>query len=101
MGSVLGSVAGPTALSTIVVLVKRPPSVIFFLMIRRPPRSPLFPYTTLFRSMIRRPPRSTLFPSRRSSDLGGRRIILKEQLEHDRGDRLAAVEGTHVREQGG
>src|SRR3954464_7468266 len=34
----------------------------FFLMIRRPPRSTLFPYTTLFRSMIRRPPRSTLFP---------------------------------------
>src|SRR3954449_6759914 len=31
-----------------------------FLMIRRPPRSTLFPYTTLFRS--RRPPRSTLFP---------------------------------------
>src|SRR3982751_4909638 len=28
----------------------------FFLMIRRPPRSTLFPYTTLFRSMIRRPP---------------------------------------------
>src|SRR5260221_4654515 len=35
----------------------------FFLMIRRPPRSPLFPYTTLFRShsgcradTIRRPP---------------------------------------------
>src|SRR5260370_36313417 len=25
----------------------------FFLMIRRPPRSTLFPYTTLFRSMIR------------------------------------------------
>src|SRR2546429_9006893 len=24
----------------------------FFLMIRRPPRSPLFPYTTLFRSLI-------------------------------------------------
>src|SRR6266498_4486257 len=29
----------------------------FFLMIRRPPRSTLFPYTTLFRS-LRRPPRS-------------------------------------------
>src|SRR3954467_4546630 len=28
---------------------------VFFLMIRRPPRSTLFPYTTLFRS-IRRPP---------------------------------------------
>src|SRR5437667_7551383 len=26
-------------------------SVFFFLMIRRPPRSTLFPYTTLFRSM--------------------------------------------------
>src|SRR5258708_31399518 len=26
----------------------------FFLMIRRPPRSTLFPYTTLFRSMMRR-----------------------------------------------
>src|SRR3954463_15957547 len=34
----------------------------FFLRTRRPPRSPLFPYTPLFRSMIRRPPRSTLFP---------------------------------------
>src|SRR6266566_5377093 len=27
----------------------------FFLMIRRPPRSTLFPYTTLFRSPARRP----------------------------------------------
>src|SRR3712207_7435455 len=26
----------------------------FFLMIRRPPRSTLFPYTTLFRSRVRR-----------------------------------------------
>src|SRR3954463_11018013 len=38
------------------------PSSVFFLMIPRPPRSTLFPYTTLFRSMRRRPPRSTLFP---------------------------------------
>src|SRR5256886_2685776 len=29
---------------------------IFFLMIRRPPRSTLFPYTTLFRSPVREPP---------------------------------------------
>src|ERR1022692_2858633 len=28
--------------------------VFFFLMIRRPPRSTLFPYTTLFRSLLRR-----------------------------------------------
>src|SRR5256885_15871685 len=32
----------------------------FFLMIRRPPRSTLFPYTTLFRS---RPPRLAFCPS--------------------------------------
>src|SRR4030066_1903360 len=30
----------------------RPASVLFFLMIRRPPRSTLFPYTTLFRSWL-------------------------------------------------
>src|SRR4030095_8316928 len=29
---------------------------VFFLMIRRPPRSTLFPYTTLFRSVDRAPP---------------------------------------------
>src|SRR3989475_11237375 len=29
---------------------QRTPSPLFFLMIRRPPRSTLFPYTTLFRS---------------------------------------------------
>src|SRR3712207_8990852 len=29
-------------------------NVLFFLMIRRPPRSTLFPYTTLFRSSLRR-----------------------------------------------
>src|SRR5476649_3026925 len=28
--------------------------IVFFLMIRRPPRSTLFPYTTLFRSLHRR-----------------------------------------------
>src|SRR5260370_18100702 len=37
----------------------------FFLMIRRPPRSTLFPYTTLFRStstMTRVPPRPAICP---------------------------------------
>src|SRR3712207_7728703 len=29
----------------------------FFLMIRRPPRSTLFPYTTLFRSLVGLPPK--------------------------------------------
>src|SRR2546422_10621581 len=53
----------------------------FFLMIRRPPRSTLFPYTTLFRS----------------KDLGVigvfRDLTLVRQLERDlrRSDRLAAL----------
>src|SRR5216683_3878021 len=34
--------------------------IFFFLMIRRPPRSTLFPYTTLFRSSPRRHPRRRL-----------------------------------------
>src|SRR2546429_7115181 len=34
-------------------------SFFFFLMIRRPPRSTLFPYTTLFRSHVRRAMGST------------------------------------------
>src|SRR5204863_9899437 len=33
-------------------------SFFFFLMIRRPPRSTLFPYTTLFRSALKGPARS-------------------------------------------
>src|SRR2546430_16758273 len=32
----------------------------FFLMIRRPPRSTLFPYTTLFRSLLREPAQAHL-----------------------------------------
>src|SRR5690349_22044251 len=35
-------------------LLKKLTNVFFFLMIRRPPRSTLFPYTTLFRSLSRR-----------------------------------------------
>src|ERR1035438_10376196 len=33
---------------------------VFFLMIRRPPRSTLFPYTTLFRSVVNEPVESAL-----------------------------------------
>src|SRR5258707_6126488 len=43
------------------------PNFFFFLMIRRPPRSTLFPYTTLFRSQRRQLVR------RRRIPLGGRR----------------------------
>src|SRR5690242_21965765 len=33
----------------------------FFLMLRRPPRSTLFPYTTLFRSLVELPPGLAVF----------------------------------------
>src|SRR6266496_4287463 len=39
--------AGPDRSGVVATLVDRP--AFFFLMIRRPPRSTLFPYTTLFR----------------------------------------------------
>src|SRR2546422_10717844 len=38
------------------ILRRSPTSPFFFLMIRRPPRSTLFPYTTLFRSETSEPP---------------------------------------------
>src|SRR5215208_7950414 len=38
--------------------------IFFFLMIRRPPRSTLFPYTTLFRSRRRWPPTRLRSPRR-------------------------------------
>src|SRR2546423_6220042 len=50
----------------------------FFLMIRRPPRSTLFPYTTLFRSQpVRRgrSPRGACAPHRRSRSRASRRRL--------------------------
>src|SRR6195952_5864096 len=51
----------------------------FFLMIRRPPRSTLFPYTTLFRSELRSQWASTMLslpmaPEARSSDRKSTRL---------------------------
>src|SRR5260370_38764767 len=42
------------SLGSVMTVVLVSPLVFFFLMIRRPPRSTLFPYTTLFRSSLRR-----------------------------------------------
>src|SRR6266568_626824 len=44
-------------------------SFFFFLMIRRPPRSTLFPYTTLFRSRPRPPPASSVGEDHRQAAL--------------------------------
>src|SRR3712207_9375064 len=46
----------------------------FFLMIRRPPRSTLFPYTTLFRSLRRRRRRHRHRQPRRPPDRPPRRL---------------------------
>src|SRR2546425_12358789 len=51
----------------------------FFLMIRRPPRSTLFPYTTLFRSLLARRPRQCLAPD---AEVRMRRLDLAEELWH-------------------
>src|SRR2546425_8900994 len=60
----------------------------FFLMIRRPPRSTLFPYTTLFRSSARR----GAAPVRRAR-VGG-----PEAPVHDAGDRPAGRSEEHTSE---
>src|ERR1017187_10779947 len=55
-------------------LARRVVCVFFFLMIRRPPRSTLFPYTTLFRSLVHQlrmqPPHSC-----------GRRVLYSDRSE--------------------
>src|SRR5438477_4317833 len=55
----------------------------FFLMIRRPPRSTLFPYTTLFRSALERPSTASPRPSwrlwSRVSDTSRRRRRRSEE----------------------
>src|SRR6266511_5873192 len=59
--------------------------VFFFLMIRRPPRSTLFPYTTLFRSD-------------RSGRFGDRGIVLFRRLFGLRADRKSTrLNSSHVK----
>src|SRR5438874_13113943 len=57
----------------------------FFLMIRRPPRSTLFPYTTLFRSLCGPRPADRLRPDHQPAIRGGL---------HDRAARMRSEEHT-------
>src|SRR5437588_11658063 len=57
----------------------------FFLMIRRPPRSTLFPYTTLFRSSPRARVREVFLRTHRSSRRGcGERSTARPARSQDR-----------------
>src|SRR2546426_3186829 len=56
-------------------------------MIRRPPRSTLFPYTTLFRSRARHQPRQG-FRGRREDGVSRRR---QEGIRHREGRRLSRL----------
>src|SRR3712207_6989666 len=60
----------------------------FFLMIRRPPRSTLFPYTTLFRSARARLPRS---PSRRCGSAARRTSPRRQRGTRPRADARAGT----------
>src|SRR3989475_12461997 len=66
-----------------------PPSLFFFLMIRRPPRSTLFPYTTLFRSPA---------PLRRAAEPRGHRLCVS-RLECTLELAQGLFEGAERREQ--
>src|SRR5258707_6164108 len=61
--------------------VQRIFSFFFFLMIRRPPRSTLFPYTTLFRSQHRRHRRRSQRRHRRRGDQVFRRRLPRLRSE--------------------
>src|SRR5947209_17661814 len=54
----------------------------FFLMLRRPPRSTLFPYTTLFRSSERSLLQLMLLADVRPQDLDARQPVALEIFQH-------------------
>src|SRR6266513_1350276 len=67
-------------------LVAGPLILVFFLMIRRPPISTLFPYTTLFRSRAGR--------RRRSADIAGRARAARPRPAPDR--KSTRLNSSHV-----
>src|SRR6267378_7738072 len=85
------------------------PICFFFLMIRRPPRSTLFPYTTLFRSAAWRAPRLQIPPPRiappprrseeHTSELQSRRdLVCRLLLEKKKINKCSAVQSNRKRD---
>src|SRR5439155_24488585 len=67
---------------TILIRIHMPTSILstfFFLLIRRPPSSTLFPYTTLFRSHRRRTPARAERTHRRAPRGEGRRALRRKR----------------------
>src|SRR2546426_7278337 len=60
-------------------------------MIRRPPRSTLFPYTTLFRSQLREAQAAIL-----ARDLDSERAQVAQALDHGVGDLALAIDAVRV-----
>src|SRR5216684_636451 len=74
----------------------------FFLMIRRPPRSTLFPYTTLFRPDRAVLPVQEQPRDRAATGAGGRRALLRHELPAVPAGPLAgAAHATAARRPGG
>src|SRR5687768_17892359 len=63
----------------------------FFLMIRRPPRSTLFPYTTLFRSQDPRPLRERAFGAENAGRFGEAADLRSEEHTSELQSRLHLV----------
>src|SRR5437868_11250145 len=53
---------------------------VFFIMMRRPPRSTLFPYTTLFRSVVR------VLPTERTSERPRCAAVVEPTPQHPRSE---------------
>src|SRR4051812_49720551 len=81
-------------LSLLSPLPSHPHFFFFFLMIRRPPRSTLFPYTTLFRSRPNRP----LQPAQLRRDLLTlrRRRSITPQLRRRRDRKSTRLNSSHM-----
>src|SRR5260370_35125590 len=69
----------------------------FFLMIRRPPRSTLFPYTTLFRSIIYQPKKSGIL--RPLTLLSLRDLVVYQAIANYLAEGFAATQERHALKQ--
>src|SRR3989442_3550868 len=69
----------------------------FFLMIRRPPRSTLFPYTTLFRSRRVESPLGTMYVTITEDDKGQPFEVFGDRHVHRADRKSTRLNSSHVR----